>query len=59
MNNIHNSVDFKAELDSFAEIESIENEELWSSRVTDEQSRKESRSVIVTQFSLQDDPAKG
>ena len=59
MNNIHNLLDFKAELDSLAEIESIENEELWSSRVIDELSSKESRSVIVTQLSLQDDPAKG
>ena len=59
MNNIHNSLDFKAELDSLAEIESLENEELWSSRVIDEQSSKESRSVIVIQLSLQNHSAKG
>ena len=58
MNNKSNSPDFKAELESLAEIESIENEELWSSRVIDEQSSKESRSVIVTQLSLQNHSAK-
>jgi hypothetical protein len=45
--------------DSLAEIESLENEESWSSRVIDEQSSKESRTVIVTQLSLQDDSTKG
>jgi hypothetical protein len=59
MNNKSNSPDFKAELESLAEIESIENEELWSSRVTDEQSSKESGTVIVTQLSLQNHSAKG
>ncbi len=43
-----NASDFKAELESLAEIESLENEELWSSRVIDEQSSKESGTVIVT-----------
>ena len=59
MNNKSNSPDFRAGLNSLAEIESLENEELWSSRVIDEDSRKESRSVIVTQLSLQNHSAKG
>jgi hypothetical protein len=50
--------DFRSELNLLAEIESLENEELWSSRVIDEQSSKESRSVIVTQLSLQNHSAK-
>ena len=54
-----NSSDFKAELESLAEIEVLENEEMWSIRVIDEVSRKQSRTVIVTQLSLQDDSAKG
>ena len=48
----------KKELELLAKIESLENEELWSSRVIDEHSRKESRTVIVVQLSLQDDSAK-
>ena len=55
MNNISTTPDFRSELDSLAEIESLENEESWSSRVIDEQSSKESRTIIVTQLSLQDD----
>jgi len=51
--------DFRNELESFADIESLENEELWSYRVIDEHSRKESRTVIVTQLSLQNHSAKG
>ena len=51
--------DLKAELDSLAKIEVLENEEMWSSRIIDEVSRKQSRTVIVTQLSLQDDSAKG
>jgi hypothetical protein len=51
--------DFRSELNLLAEIESLENEELWSSRVTDEQSSKESGTVIVTQLSLQNHSAKG
>jgi hypothetical protein len=51
--------DFKAELESLSEIEVLENEEMWSFRVINEHSRKESRTVIVTQLSLQDDSAKG
>ena len=54
-----NAPDFRKELGSFAEIESVENEEMWSSRVIDEYSRKESRTVIVTQLSLQNHSAKG
>jgi hypothetical protein len=50
---------FKAELESLAEIEVLENEEMWSSRIIDEDSRKQSRTVIVIQLSLQDDSAKG
>jgi hypothetical protein len=53
-----NTPDFRNELGSFAEIESVENEEMWSSRVIDEYSRKQSRSVIVTQLSLQNHSAK-
>ena len=59
MNKESNASDFRTELDSLSEIESLENEELWSSRVIDEDSRKESRSVIVTQLSLQDNSTKG
>jgi hypothetical protein len=50
---------FKAELESLAEIEVLESEEMWSSRIIDEYSRKQSRTVIVTQLSLQNDSAKG
>jgi len=42
-----NTPDFRKELGTFAEIESVENEEMWSSRVIDEQSSKESRPVII------------
>ena len=59
MNKKSNASDFKAELESLAEIEVLENEEMWSIRVIDEVSRKQSRTVIVTQLSLQDDSAKG
>ena len=58
MNKESNASDFKAELESLAEIDVLENEEMWSIRVIDEHSRKESRTVIVTQLSLQDDSAK-
>ena len=51
--------DFKAELDSLAKIEVLENEEMWSSRIIDEVSRKQPGAVIVIQLSLQDDSAKG
>ena len=59
MNSKSTAPDSSAELESLAEVESLENEEMWSSRVIDEHSRKESRAVIVTQLSLQDDSAKG
>ena len=59
MNKESNASDFKAELESLSEIEVLENEEMWSSRIIDEVSRKQSRTVIVTQLSLQDDSAKG
>ena len=59
MNKKSNASDFKAELGSHAAIEVLENEEMWSIRVIDEVSRKESRTVIVTQLPLQDDSAKG
>ena len=54
-----NAPDFRSELNSLVEIESLENEELWSYRVIDEHSRKQPGAVIVTQLSLQDDSAKG
>ena len=54
-----NAPDFRSELNSLVEIESLENEELWSYRVIDDHSRKESRTVIVTQLSLQNHSAKG
>ena len=53
-----NASDFKAELESLAKIEVLENEEMWSIRVIDEVSRKQSRTVIVTQLSLQNHSAK-
>jgi hypothetical protein len=59
MNKESNASDFKAELESLAEIEILENEEMWSLRVIDEQSSKESRTIIVIQLSLQDDSTKG
>ena len=59
MNKESNASDFKAELESFAVIEVLENEEMWSSRIIDAVSRKQPGAVIVTQLSLQDDSAKG
>ena len=53
------SPDWRKELDLFADLECLENEEMWSSRIIDEVSSKESRTVIVTQLPLQDDSAKG
>jgi hypothetical protein len=56
---VNNTVsDIQIELAKFSDIEVFENEEMWSIRVIDEHSRKESRPVIVTQLSLQDDSAK-
>ena len=59
MKNMSTAPDFRTELDSLSEIESLENEEMWSIRVIDEVSRKQSRTVIVTQLSLQDNSTKG
>ena len=58
MNNKSNSPDFKAELESLAEIEVLENEEMWSSRIIDEDSRKESIPGVIIQLSLQDNPTQ-
>ena len=58
MSNKSNSPDFKAELESLAEIESLENEELWSSRVIDEDSRKQSIPRVIIQLPLQDNPTQ-
>jgi hypothetical protein len=54
-----NASDFKAELESLAKIEVLENEEMWSIRVIDEVSRKESISGVIVQLTHQDDSAKG
>lgn len=58
MNKESNSSDFKAELESLSEIEVLENEEMWSIRVIDEVSRKESISGVIIQLSLQDNPTQ-
>jgi hypothetical protein len=58
MNKESNASDFKAELESLAVIEVLENEEMWSSRIIDEDSRKQSRTVIVIQLPLQDNPTQ-
>jgi hypothetical protein len=50
--------DFKTELKSLAEIEVLENEEMWSSRIIDEDSRKQSILCVIEQLSLQDNPTK-
>ena len=59
MRNESNASDFKAELESLADIEVLENEEMWSSRIIDEDSRKESISGVIIQLTHQDDSAKG
>ena len=59
MNKESNTSDFRKELESFADIESLENEEMWSSRIIDEVSRKETISGVVIQLTHQDDSAKG
>ena len=59
MNKESNASDFKAELESLADIEVLENEEMWSIRVIDEVSRKESISGVIIQLTHQDDSAKG
>jgi len=58
MNKKSNSPDFRSELESLAEIEVLENEEMWSSRIIDEDSRKQPGSVIILKFPLQDNPTK-
>ena len=50
--------DCKAELKSLSEIEVLENEEMWSSRIIDEVSRKESISGVIIQLPLQDNPTQ-
>ncbi len=58
MNKESNASDFKAELESFAVIEVLENEEMWSIRVIDEVSRKKSISGVIVQLPLQDNPTQ-
>jgi hypothetical protein len=58
MNKESNASEFKTELESLAEIEVLENEEMWSSRVIDEDSRKESIPGVIIQLPLQDNPTK-
>jgi hypothetical protein len=58
MNKESNASDFKAELESLADIEVLENEEMWSIRVIDEVSRKESIPGVIIQLPLQDNPTK-
>ena len=58
MNKKSNASDFKAELESLAEIEVLENEEMWSSKIIDEVSRKESISGVIIQLPLQDNPTQ-
>ena len=58
MNKESNASDFKAELESLADIEVLENEEMWSIRVIDEDSRKESIPGVIIQLPLQDNPTK-
>ena len=58
MNKESNASDFKVELESLAEIEVLENEEMWSIRVIDEVSRKESIPGVIIQLPLQDNPTK-
>ena len=58
MNKKSNASDFKAELESLAKIEVLENEEMWSSRIIDEVSRKESISGVIIQLPLQDNPTQ-
>ena len=58
MNKETHASDFKAELESLAEIEVLENEEMWSIRIIDGVSSKQPGAVIVTQLSLQDNPTQ-
>ncbi len=59
MNKESNASDFRSELESLAEIEVLENEEMWSSRIIDEDSRKQSIPGVIIQLTHQDDSAKG
>jgi hypothetical protein len=59
MNKESYASDFKGELESLSEIEVLENEEVWSYRVIDEHSRKESIPGVIIQLTHQDDSAKG
>jgi hypothetical protein len=52
MNKESNASEFKTELESLAEIEVLENEEMWSSRIIDEDSRKQPGAVIILKFPL-------
>jgi hypothetical protein len=52
MNKELNASDFKSELKSLAEIEVLENEEMWSIRVIDEDSSKQPGAVIILKFPL-------
>ena len=54
MNKKSTAADFRSELKSLSEIEVLENEEMWSSRIIDEVSSKESISGVIIQLSLQD-----
>ena len=58
MNKESNTSDFRSELESLSEIEVLENEEMWASRIIDEVSRKESISGVIVQLSLQDNPTQ-
>jgi 5,10-methylene-tetrahydrofolate dehydrogenase/methenyl tetrahydrofolate cyclohydrolase len=58
MNKESNASDFRSELESLAEIEVLENEEMWSIRVIDEVSRKESIPGVIIQLPLQDNPTQ-
>ena len=58
MNKESNVSDFKAELELLAKIEVLENEEMWSSRIIDEDSRKQSILCVIVQLTHQDDSAK-
>ena len=53
-----NPSDFNAVLESLADIEVLENEEMCSIRVIDEVSRKKSISGVIIQLTHQDDSAK-
>jgi hypothetical protein len=59
MNKESNLFDFRSELESLSEIEVLENEEMWSIRIIDEVSSKESISGVIIQLTHQDDSAKG